>query len=341
VSGTRTFEGAGRRDATVRRDFTGPVFVVGMPRSGTKVLRDLLRGHPRIRIPPSETNLLPIWAANWHRFGDLSDRTQFARFYRRAIRAPYFLLMEKHTSGPIPEEVWYRGCRGFGPGDVFEALLRHDVGAAPESDVVWGDKSPMYTEHIDLLGRLYPQARFIHIVRDGRDCCLSAHNAWKQNMVRCAQKWARGVTKARSEGRRIPERYLEVRYEDLLANPEMELRRCCSFLDVEYDPSMVHLRFSTEFRGAAKEARAIVSTNVRKFEHLLDERTRRRIEETAGATLRAFGYDTDHGDRDRPIARPLMAYYYLLDAANYVLAQSRRSGFARAAQLQLAKRARA
>src|SRR3712207_7075395 len=106
--------------------------------------------------------------------------------------------------------------RSFGPAEVFEALVRHDVGAPRGSDLIWGDKSPMYTEHIGLLAELYPQARFIHIVRDARDCCLSAHNAWRKNMVRWAQRWAEGVTKARADGRRIPDRYLEIRYEDLL-----------------------------------------------------------------------------------------------------------------------------
>jgi Sulfotransferase family len=320
--------------------FTGPLFVVGMPRSGTKLLRDLLRGHPLIRIPPTESNLLPRWAAEWHRFGDLSDRQRFAAFYRRTVGAPYFLLMEKHTGGPIPEELWYSSCRGFGPAEVFEALIRHDVGAAPDTDLVWGDKSPTYTQHIALLGSLFPQARIIHIVRDVRDCCLSLRAAWGKNMIRGAQRWADGVMKARRDAELVAGRYLELRYEDLLADPERELRRCCEFLGLEYDSSLVELRYSTEHIGAARGAHAIVATNVRKFERMLDPRTRRRIEGVAAEALRAFGYDVNYAGRVRRVPPPLMAYYRLLDSVSFVRAQSRRSGFARTAQLQLAGRMR-
>jgi hypothetical protein len=320
--------------------FFGPVFVVGIGRSGTKLLRDLLRGHPLIRIPPTESSLLPRWVADWHRFGDLSDRQRFAAFYRRAIQTKYCLLMEKHTGGPIPEDVWYTSCRGFGPADVFEALLRVQLAAPPETQLIWGDKSPDYTEHLPLLDSLYPHARFIHIVRDVRDCCLSAKNSWQGNMMRTAQRWADGVTKARHDGQLLPGRYLEVRYEDLLADPERELRRCCDLLGVEFDPSMLNLQYSTEHMGAAKGASAVMATNVRKFERLLDRRMRQRIEAIAAAALRDFGYDVDYNGPVRRVPRATMAYYRLLDAVNYVLARSKRNGFRRTLQVEFAKLAR-
>jgi hypothetical protein len=101
---------------------------------------------------------------------------------------------------------------------------------------------------------------------------------------------------------------------------------------------MVQLRFSTEDLGDAKGAQAVVVANVRKFERLLDRRTRRRIESVAGVALRVFGYDVEYAGLARRVPQPLMACYYLLDAANYVLAHTRRSGFARTAQLELARR---
>jgi hypothetical protein len=331
--------GEGQAGGSRRSEFEGPLFIVGMPRSGTKLLRDLLRGHPLIRIPPTESNLLTAWARDWERFGDLSDRRGFSAFYEAAVRSPYFLLMEKHTGGPLPEDVWYASCRSFGPGDLFEALIRHDVDAPVGSGLIWGDKSPPYTEHIDLIGGIFAGARFIHVVRDVRDYCLSLRNTWGKNMVRGAQRWADGVVKARKDGTALSDRYLEVRYEDLLADPERELRRCCEFLGIDYDSSLTELRFSTEHLGSAKGAGEIVGTNVRKFEHMLEPRMRRRIESVAGAALREFGYDVEE-PRNRRVPRALMAWYRLLDGMSFVRAQSRRSGFARTAQLQLGGRVR-
>ena len=325
--------------APAKSRFTGPLFIVGMPRSGTSLLRDLLRGHPLIRIPAAETNLLPQWTARWSRFGDLSERERFAAFYRHALREAYFQWMEKLTGRPIPEEVWYSSCRAFGPADVFEALVRHDVGAPPGTRLVWGDKSPSYTEHLALLAELFPAARFVHIVRDVRDCCLSLRTTWRKNMIRGAQRWVDGVTKARRAGELIPGRYLEIRYEDLLADPERELRQCCDFLGLQFDLTMLRLQFATEPRGAAKGAEGVVTDNVRKFERMLDPRTRRRIEAIAAPTLRAFGYDVEYEGPAWRVPRPLMAYYRLFDAVNYVLAVgSGPSDLVRVAHREMARR---
>jgi sulfotransferase family protein len=260
----------------------GPLFVVGMPRSGTKLIRDLLRGHSRIRIPPAETNFLPRWAEEWLRYGNLSNRKNFSAFYRRSLRFPYFRYMREHTTAPtIPEDVWYSACGRFEPANVFEALIRYDVGAPPRSDLVWGDKSPDYIEHVDLLAGLFPSARVIHIVRDVRDCCLSLRETWGKSMIRGAQRWVDGVTKAHHDAELLAGRYLEVRYEDLLSDPGRELRRCCDFLGLEFEPSMIRLRLASEDPGGGKGSRDVLSTNTRRFVHALDSRTKARIEAIA------------------------------------------------------------
>jgi hypothetical protein len=329
--------GSGGSTSPAPSRFTGPVFIVGMHRSGTKLLRDLLRGHPRIRIPPAGTQFLPRWLAEWERFGDLSDPACFSAFYRWNRRAPYFLYLSRHPEGTIREDVWYASCRTFEPEDVFEALIRHDVGAPSDSDLVWGDRSPDYINHIDLLAELFPRARFIHIVRDARDRCLSIKRRNAATTVRAAQRWADGVTKARHDGQRVADRYIDVRYEDLLADPELELRRCCDFLGLEFDPSMLTLKYSTEHTGDAKGAREVVAANTRKYLRAMDSRTIHRIEKIAGAALREFGYEVEYSGPVRRVPRPLMSCYRLLDGLNYVRVQARRLGLVRNAQFQLGR----
>jgi hypothetical protein len=317
---------------------TGPLFVVGMPRSGTKLIRDLLRGHSRIRIPPAETNFLPRWAEEWHRYGDLSNRKSFSAFYRRSLRLPYFLFMQEHTTRPpLAEEVWFAACRRFEPADVFEALVRHDVGAPPESNLIWGDKSPDYTNHVDLLAALFPSARVIHIVRDVRDCCLSLRKTWGKSMIRAAQRWADGVTKAPHDAERLAGRYLELRYEDLLSDPMRELRRCCDFLGLAFEPSMAQLRFASEDLGDAKGARDVLPGNTRKFVHALDSQTKARIEEVAAPGLRKFGYDVRYEGPPRRVSRSLMACYQAVDGVNFVRTESRRLGLVRTLQIEFAR----
>jgi len=317
--------------------FTGPFFIVGMHRSGTKLLRDLLRGHPRIGVPPAGTQFLPRWVAQWQRFGDLADRARFARFYRWNQRTPYFLYLSQHENGTISEDEWYDRCRTFTPAEVFEALVRRDVEAPPESDIVWGDRSPDYIHQIPLLVSLFPHARVIHIVRDARDRCLSIQRRNGAGIARAAQRWADGVGAARRDGGGLGERYLEVRYEDLIANPERELRRCCDLVGVEFDPSLTTLKFTSEHTGDARGAQEVVAGNTGKYKDALSARTIRRIEEIAGAELRSYGYAVDYDGPARPVSRPAMRIYRLLDGINYVRRQTGRLGVKRNLELQFGR----
>ena len=117
---------------------------------------------------------------------------------------------------------------------VFEAY------AAEHGKPRWGDKTPLYMQYLPLLERLFPDARFVHLVRDGRDAALSflsvpagiMTEGWghPRDAAGFACQWATEVRAARALGARVgPARYLEVRYEALVADPEAELRRICAF----------------------------------------------------------------------------------------------------------------
>jgi hypothetical protein len=316
--------------------FTGPLFVVGMHRSGTKLLRDLLRGHSRIRIPTAGTQFLPRWVREWDRFGDLSDRKRFSRFYRWNRRTPYFLYLDAQPGGTIAEEEWYRACSSFKPSDIFEALLRHDVGAPAGSDLIWGDRSPDYITQVDLLADLFPDGRVIHIVRDARDRCLSIQRRNGANLARAAQRWSDGVLKARQDGERLGSRYLEVRYEDLTAHPERELRRCCELLGVEYEDSLDELKYAAEHTGDARGARHVVSGNTQKYD-ILGPAGVRSIEEIAADALRAFGYRVEYSGPVRRVSPARMRWYRLTDGVRYVVRESPRHGAFRNLHLQLGR----
>jgi hypothetical protein len=121
-------------------------------------------------------------------------------------------------------------------GTVFAAY------AAAHGKRRWGDKSPHHVQHIPALSEMFPSARFVHIIRDGREVAasLNAH-AWAvPTAVAGAQMWQRWVTAGRLAGREQgPDRYLEVRLEALARSPEPVLRDVCAFLDEPYAPQML------------------------------------------------------------------------------------------------------
>jgi hypothetical protein len=310
-----------------REQFSGPLFLVGMPRSGTKLLGTLLNRNPRIRICTLETDFLPYWIDRWAEYGDLSDRETFARFVGETANVPFFINLDYYDRR-VDEESWYNACPDYTASGVFEALLRLESGATADTDI-WGDKSPSYTRHVSLLLEHFPSARIVHLVRDVRDYCLSINNAWGKNMIRAAQRWTDDVSGARAAGRVRPDVYLEVRYEDLLADPGGVMERICDFLDIEFLPEMTRLKKPAEQVGDATEAK-IKKDNVQKYIDRMDPGTRRTIESVAGHVLKDMGYPLDADVRRKRIGGLRMLMYQISDAFGLFRSSVKERGLLRA-----------
>lgn len=213
-----------------------PVLLLGVRRSGTTLLRVMLDRHPELAVP-DESYFIP----------------QLAERHRGPIAVDSFLddlgrLPTLREWGVRPDEVAPRLRPGMSPGEAIAAVF--ETYAAKRGKARWGDKTPLYMQYLGLLARLFPAARFVHLIRDGRDAALSFLDmpegivtrtfAHPRSAVDFACQWRCEVVAARRLGRRVgEERYLEVRYEALVADPERELRRVCAFLGLDYEPAMV------------------------------------------------------------------------------------------------------
>jgi hypothetical protein len=209
-----------------RRGGAPAPFVVGVGRSGTTLLRLMLDAHPQLAIPP-ETHFVPA------------------------------LIEQGRVQDPAGEILAARGWDDFGldPG-----LLRNRVAGLERPDPAaalrafyglyaesrgkprWGDKTPIYVKHMRAIAGTLEEARFVHLIRDGRDVALSRRargmGAGKP-MADTAERWKRRIEDARRQARRLRGRYLELRYEDLVAEPEPALRRICELVELEFDPAML------------------------------------------------------------------------------------------------------
>lgn len=320
LNGTRV-----RRMVTSSLDWQGPLFIVGMPRSGTKLIRGLLNEHPRVSISEIETEFYLYWAERWPKFGDLSRLERFESFVKQCQSLPYFRYRLKAGSAANAES-WYRLCRSFTPAGVFEALIRLDTGIGDRSDLIWGDKSPSYLTHIETLREHFPNAKFLHIIRDVRDYCISMNRAWGKNVLRAAQRWNDDVSLARSMGRALPEAYLEIRYEDLLMHPAETMRKTCSFLGVDYSADLLHLSKASENIGDARGARKIVQSNIGKFEKAMSASDCSAVEAIAGKALESTGYECHYTVAPRRLSRTRMLIYQGLDGLRLVVSSFKDRG---------------
>lgn len=300
---------------TIINNFTGPLFIVGMPRSGTKLLRELLNMHPSIGIPEIETNFLPTWKKKWENYGDLSDPKNFNKFYNSTIKNSYFMY-KKDNNELIKENIWYNNCYNFNVQGIFEALIRHDTKIEFGSNKIWGDKSPLYLQHLNLLKRLFPNSKIIHIIRDVRDYCLSIKNAWGKNMIRAAQRWSNDIQYAQKIGNEYPGEYIEIKYEELVMEPIKILKKICDFIDIEFTERMIKLNKPAENLGAAKNVNYIKKNNIMKYRQYMSANTKKKIEEITYDVLKNNGYEVEYSGELKKISNIKMIFYKILDWIN-------------------------
>ena len=210
-------------------------FIVGRGRSGTTLLRAMLDSHPLVAIP-GESNFVVNFAASRRRY-EREDRFQMERFLHDLLGHFGFARMGVSADSVTDS------FRSSPPSDLPTAIRRvFEISARDRGKSRYGDKTPNYVMHMRLLTGLFPEARFVHIIRDGRDVALSyLEGGWgPKGVAGNALYWRRFVSHGREEGRRLgSERYCEVRYEDLLSDPEGQVRRVCGFIDLEFDPVML------------------------------------------------------------------------------------------------------
>jgi hypothetical protein len=283
--------------------------VVGSPRSGTTLLRLMLDAHPLLAIPP-ETGFLSL-APKLKGWGDRLRE----RFFRAVVGHP-----PPSPAWPdfeIPAEAFRAALERIEPftaAEGFRAFYR--LYAARFGKPRWGDKTPLYCLELDTIRGVLPEARFVHLIRDGRDAALSLRRQWFSpgwEMEKQAAYWRRCVLGARRAGLGRDD-YLEVRYEELILDTQGTLGRICAFIGLEYDDAM--LRYDAraparleEHKGRTRaDGTALVTREQRlrqqqrtteppdparvfAWKHEMSAEDREAFARVAGDLLRELGYE--------------------------------------------------
>ena len=232
-------------DVTAAKPAPMPI-IVGVPRSGTTLLRMMLDAHPELAIPP-ETWFLPALAAL-----DDTDRASPSDALR--ILTGSETWADFHIA---PDEIaaHLQALDPFSPAAAARCFYR--VYAARFQKARWGDKTPGYLTRMDVVDRLLPEACFIHVIRDGRDVAVSLRPMWfatSRSIGALAAQWREEIGEGRRLGARVG-RYVELRYEDLVRDPERTVRELCGHLDLPPDDLMLRFYERASARLDEHEAR--------------------------------------------------------------------------------------
>lgn len=263
-----------------------PVHVIGHGRSGTSILIRLLREYLQIGFGTESQFIIRFL----NRLGDYGDLTVESNRRRLVTH--------------ICDERWFQRChKRLGFATTPDAILA-DVVAPTYRGILdatfgqlakhlrmrrWGDKTPEYIHHLPELYGLFPDARFIHMVRDGRDVALSGFEMpfGEKNIFSAAVDWSRAMQQIREFSQSLPKgSLLEVRYEDFLQRPVQQFARIIEFLEIDPDGGRLLERIDEQVSRDLKQG------NFDKWRTRLTSRQIARFDRIAWSNLRHFGYET-------------------------------------------------
>jgi hypothetical protein len=296
-----------------------PVFVVGVNGSGTTMLSDALGRHAALYMLPMESRVLPYFA---QRYPDallhearvrraLADELGASRAYRHANGKQPLVLADAESLAPSFQSV---------AGAVYSTL------ASAQGKSRWGDKSPMYLQHIGLLATRFPLARFVHIYRDARDSAQSFHRRWGQEPRRTVYRWKQAIRLAREQGQSIGSaRYLEVGYEALTEDNEAGMRRICAFLDLPFDSAVLESSMRWMDESTRKMAQGRMVQNSGKWRNYFSPAQIDALERIAGGMLHELGYQVTRQGDEQPSALQLVLWKRL-DWGRFTFAHLKKHG---------------
>lgn len=212
-----------------------PVFIVGIGRSGTTLLRLMLNSHPNISVP-YESHFITDYYHKQSDYGNLNIDDNLKKLLTDIFNEE---LLKQWDHEFIIEDIMPK-IEQRELGSVFDAIY-HDYAKARGKDR-WGDKSD-YLDRIHIINELFPHVKIIHIIRDGRDVANSVLKLpWGPgDIIQAAEWWHSHMTLGRKMGAMLNKsRYTEVTYESLVSDTENELKRLCEFIGEGYSEEMLN-----------------------------------------------------------------------------------------------------
>ena len=291
-------------NAGTRANATSPnpyVFIMGCPRSGTTLLERLVNAHPQIAI---------IHESHW-----------ITRFFKKKIGisrngmvTPDMVaaLCEHHRFHllDVSRELIEQWVNGPEPIHYTQFVSRiFDEFGARRGKRYVGDKSTGgYLRNIDILHTLWPEARFVHLIRDGRSNCLSminwpkSHKAtarykiWEEDRVATVALWWKWhIERGRETSANVPaNQYIELRYEALVDDTEQQCHKLCDFLGLPYHDAMLRFNEGRETGDASQSANRAwrsPTRGLRNWQTDMPARDVEMFEAIAGNVLEELGYD--------------------------------------------------
>ena len=282
-----------------------PFFIVGCPRSGTTLLQRMLDAHPSVAVAPETFFIRRFWRRR-ATYGDIQHDTAFEQLLHDIMAMPEFDEMGLDAEAFAAAAQYVE--RSYAA--LFRLVLQQfaEQRGAPRA----GEKTPNHVLYLPTLHDFFPEARFIHLVRDPRAVVNSWQSVpWSSGRAwRDAEIWVEYVAAGRAAQPLIGDALLAVHFEDLVRNPNDQLRRVCDHLAIDFDPAM--LAFHERTPNAVNIAREPWKENVTqpvdpatadRWRTRLGARAKVEAEAVAAEEMRHWGYAPEVPAWQRSVAQ--------------------------------------
>ncbi|WNB16857.1 sulfotransferase family protein [Marivirga arenosa] len=281
-------------------------FILGNPRSGTSLFRLMLNMHPNIVVPP-ESGFLHWWSTKYNNWSQSDNTSRIDEYLEDLMSSKKF-----ETWGVDKKKLKYYLISNRPKNYLELTSLVYLFYKGDERVKLVGDKNNYYVSHINDLLKIWPDAFFLHIVRDVRDVYssykdlneLQTTSAYKPelstNPEDVVKEWLANNENIESLSSSFPDRYYLIKYEDIISDPLKTLSALCDFLGIKFSDEMLnyHLKEGKKFiepEGTLdwkKKTRDKLDTNnIGRYKRSLSGSVINLIEELSMQKLKAYGYE--------------------------------------------------
>lgn len=227
-----------------------PLFILGNPRSGTSLFRIMLTSHPEICIPP-ECGFIQWWFNKYKNWSvrDSSNQIEVAKYMEDLASSK---KIETWNLDYTKLTQLISSCKPKNYAELSLLVLQQFCEQQNKQAIYLGDKNNYYIHHLDVIYKIYPSAKYIAIIRDGRDVACSYKNISKlkttskykpilpTDIESIAKEWGDNNQEILNFGKKIgSENFIKIKFEDLLTNSRDVLETICSFLNVDFNINML------------------------------------------------------------------------------------------------------
>ncbi len=314
-----------------------PIFLFGFERSGTTLLSMMVGAHPDLALPLTVTGLWYKYGGKLGKYNDLAGREDVQSLVIDLLEEERIRLWDEELT---PEDIFAAGEIHSYP-DVVAAF--HQAYAEKKGKTHWANLDIATLDEMHRAVNWFPEAKFLHIVRDCRDVALSHETMpyGASNPLECAQNWERRLSANRKMGAMLgSDQYMVIRYEDLVLQPEETLGKVCGFLELEYSDKMLSYGSMVESKIPADRRwlwpdldKAPQADRCNQWKSKMPAYKRIIIEGEAGGLLKQLGYET-YKTIPKSITAYLMELWYFLGRGGRFKRLQRKIGLGRPSKLE-------